>query len=79
MTRIPIKAYTIRISCTHKIIILDLPFGSCNKSIKQELNNYALDTKNGNFTKEDKKKVVANRNKIKQKRPVMECIGTTKW
>ena len=62
----------------HQIIILELPFESCIKSIKQESNNYAVDIKNGNITKEDKKKVIANRNKMKQKRLAMENNGITK-
>ena len=62
----------------HQIIILELPFESCIKSIKQESNNYAVDIKNVNITKEDKKKVIANRNKMKQKRLVMENNGITK-
>ena len=62
----------------HQIIILELPFESCIKSIKQESNNYAVDIKNGNITKEDKKKVIANRNKIKQNRLVIESNGIAK-
>ena len=62
----------------HRIIVLELPFESCIKSIKQESNNYAVDIKNGNITKEDKKKVIANRNKMKQKRLVMDNKGITK-
>ena len=62
----------------NQIIILELPFESCIKSIKQESNNYAVDIKNGNIIKEDKKKVTANRNKMKQKRLVMENNGITK-
>ena len=53
-------------------------FENCIKSIRQDSSNCAVDIKNGNFTNEDKKKVIANRNKIKQNRLVIESNGIAK-